>query len=69
MRKQRFMDLSMFICPECGNQIPIMRNHGKRREKYHIKDLYCPFCGKEQQCLEIRKKDYYVTTDGDVLYI
>lgn len=59
MRKQRFMDLSMFICPCCKKSFPIMRNHGHHREKGHIKDIWCPYCKKEQKFTEIRKNDYY----------
>lgn len=33
---------------------------GKRqREKYHIKDLYCPICGSIEKCIEIRWCDTY----------
>lgn len=68
MRKQRYMDLSTFICPECGKTFPIMRPHGKHREKGHIKDIWCPFCKAERKFLEISKKDYYVTATGAVIY-
>lgn len=58
MRKQRFMDLSMMICPECGKSFPIMRNHGQHRERGHIKDIWCPFCKEDRKFMEIRKRDY-----------
>ena len=58
MRKQRFMDLSNFICPVCGKSFPIMRNHGQQREKGHIKDIWCPYCKEDRKFKEIRKRDY-----------
>lgn len=59
MRKQYHMELSMFVCPHCGNTFPLMRYHGKRREKGHIKDIWCPYCKDNRKFLEIRKNDYY----------
>ena len=59
MRKQRFMDLSMFICSECGNTFPIMRNHGQHRERGHVKDIWCPYCKAERKFMEVRRTDYY----------
>lgn len=52
MRKQRFMDLSIMTCVDCGKQFPIMRNHGERRAKGHIKDMWCPWCKKESKFVE-----------------
>ena len=68
MRKQRFMDLSLFICPECGKSIPLMRNHGNHRKKGHIKDLYCPYCNKDQKFKEIRRGDGYIV-NGNMIYM
>lgn len=59
MRKRQCMNLSTFICPECGKTFPIMRNHGRQRERGHIKDIWCPYCQQTQKFLEIRRSDYY----------
>ena len=64
MRKQRFMDLSMFICPECGKSFPIMRSHGQHRGKGHIKDLYCPFCKADRKFREVKRGEGYMTAAG-----
>ena len=69
MRKQRFMDLSLFICPSCGKTIPLMRNHGQHRKKNHIKDLYCPFCKEDQKFKEVKRGEYYRMLDGELIYM
>ncbi len=68
MRKQRFMDQSIFICPVCSNQFPIMRNHGKHRERGHIKDIWCPFCKADRKFREVSKKDYALV-NGKLIYM
>lgn len=42
--KRKPMVMSLFVCPECGLEMPLPRIHGSQREKGHIKDLYCPIC-------------------------
>ncbi len=69
MRKQRFMDLSMLICPECGGTFPIMRNHGSHRERGHIKDIWCPYCKADRKFEEISKRDHFVKENGEVIYM
>ena len=69
MRKQRFMDQSVFICPVCQNKFPLMRNHGNQREKGHIKDLWCPFCKTERKFIEVRHGDVYVDESGRIVYM
>ena len=69
MKKQRFMDQSTFICPVCNNRIPLMRPHGKPRERGHIKDMWCPFCKDDRKFKEIRRTDYFVTMSGEVIYM
>ena len=68
MKKQRFMDLSTFICPECGKSFPIMRNHGQQRKRGHIKDIWCPYCGGVKKFREIRRSDY-IETENSVIYM
>lgn len=36
-----------------------IKRGGHQREKYHIKDLYCPTCGSVEKCIEIRWCDTY----------
>lgn len=68
MKKQRFMDLSMFICPSCGKPFPIMRNHGQHRERNHIKDIWCPYCKSDQKFKEVKRGEM-VMMNGEVVYM
>jgi len=44
---------SNFVCLECGKMgIPIHRK--RNREKGHVKDLYCVYCGKVTHQMELR---------------
>lgn len=61
-------EISKCICPECGKQFPIPRIKGNRREKGHVKNLWCPFCQKTVKMVEIREKDFYTTIDGKIIY-
>lgn len=69
MRKQRYMDQSIFICPVCNNQFPIMRNHGHHRERGHIKDIWCPFCKEDRKFQEVRRRDFVMTATGSIIYM
>lgn len=60
------METSYFVCMECGMVIPLPRKHGKRRERGHIKDIYCPGCKKETKFRERRNGDYEIA--GDSVY-
>lgn len=46
MKKKR-VTIEIYICPECGLKFPIPRE--RRREKGHIKDIWCPICKKTQK--------------------
>ena len=35
-----------YECPECGTKFPIPRKGSKRRDKDHVKDLWCTNCKK-----------------------
>ncbi len=61
-------EISEFVCPECGNKFPIPRPKSMRREKKHVKDLWCPFCKKVVKTTEIKPRDRYVTMSGKVFY-
>lgn len=58
MKRHITINTSDMICPECGRNFPIIRAASKTREKGHIKDLYCPFCKKDQKFREIRSIDF-----------
>lgn len=60
-------EISYFVCPECGNKFPIPRPKSMRREKNHIKDLWCPFCRKVVKSKEIKPTDRFVTMSGEIL--
>lgn len=60
--------ISTLVCPECGMEIPIPRNHGRQREKGHIKDIYCPKCREVKQCKEIKYSEFYRNLDGEIVY-
>ena len=52
------MTPSRFFCTNCGMEgLPIMRPKGNRREKGHLKKLYCLHCKKEVNHMEIRNID------------
>ena len=64
-----------FYCIRCGNKgIPIVRNSASKREKGHLKRLYCVYCNKEvnhyecrdeQDVIDFRKKYEKGDFDGE----
>lgn len=44
-----------YICPDCGFNFMVYRLPQARREKGHIKDLYCPFCDEDKGFIESSK--------------
>jgi len=46
-------------CLGCGNIFPIPRKLNKKREKHHIKHLYCVKCNGEMPHMEIEEDDLY----------
>lgn len=67
MKRQKYV-ISYFICPDCGNTLPLPRKKSKKRDKGHIKDLFCVFCGDVVKTTEVRSGDAYVKDDGNVIY-
>ena len=52
--KNHFL-ISDFYCTKCGKKgLLIPRTFGHYREAGHLKKLYCPYCKKEQNHVEIR---------------
>ena len=67
--RNRNYNISYFICPECGNSIPLPRMKNNKRKKGHIKDLYCPYCNQVVKTTEIRSGDVYVKSNGTIVYV
>lgn len=64
MTKKVKFSSSRFFCTECGNEgIPIMREYNKKREKGHLKRLFCLYCGREVNHAEISDMQGYTYTD------
>ncbi len=59
----RLYKLSDFYCTECGNKgIPIIRSN-KAREPGHLKKLYCLYCNKDTNMIEIKQNGKYTLED------
>lgn len=55
---------SRFFCTECGHEgIPIQRKQGAQREPGHLKKLYCIYCKKEVNHVEVREIGGYTEED------
>ena len=70
MGKKVKTEASNFICLECGKMgIPIQRK--RSREKGHVKDLYCVYCGKVTHQMELRNDtaDMYEYNQDPETYI
>ena len=65
MSKRQSYTISHFLCPECGNEIPLPRRSNRNRESGHIKDIYCPYCNKVQQFLEFKSNQPIRNMDGE----
>ena len=68
MRKNPY-SISQFVCSECGIIIPLPRFKGRKREKKHEKDIYCPNCRQERTFTEYREKDCYRTMAGELVEV
>lgn len=57
-------EISQFFCTKCGHStIPIQRHNGGYREPGHLKNLYCPYCREEHNCVEVRPDNSKYTFD------
>lgn len=65
--KRKVRVISNFVCPECGLEFPLPRIHGQQRKNGHIKDVFCPVCGKVQKFQEYKYKQCYKTLDGEII--
>lgn len=47
--------ISDFYCTQCGKKaLMIPRQQSKQREPGHLKNIFCIYCQKENNCVEIR---------------
>lgn len=60
----RQLQISDFYCTQCGNKnIPIIRQEGQKREPGHLKKLFCLYCAKETNNVEIKYPSQYTLDD------
>ena len=63
VKDERIQKLSDFYCTECGHKgIPIIRTK-KAREPGHLKKLFCLYCQKEVNMVEIKQNGRYTLED------
>lgn len=66
IRNYHFSD---FYCTVCGKKnFPIIRKPGKEKEPGHLKKLYCIYCQKEQNMIEIKQFGKYTLQDFYIEY-
>ena len=54
----RAMETHRFFCPRCGQEsIPLARKIGQKREKHHLKMLYCYHCKMTLNHVECRDEE------------
>lgn len=54
-KRKKNMEHHDFYCLKCGKPgIPILRQRGHERGKYHRKRLYCIYCQQEVNHMECR---------------
>lgn len=46
------MESSKLLCEQCGTEMLIPRKRGQRRERGHIKHMYCYKCEEETAFVE-----------------
>lgn len=68
MSKKINYSISNFICPDCGSSIPLPRQKNRKRNKEHVKDLWCPYCKKVVKTTEMREGDMFITLDHKIIY-
>lgn len=55
---------SRFFCTNCGREgIPVARKKGQERKSGHLKKLYCIYCDKEVNHVEIKLAGDYSYED------
>ena len=57
MAKGNRFDMSSFYCPKCGKKaMDLPRPRSLTRQAFHRKKLYCPWCKKTYNCIEVRNE-------------
>jgi len=60
---------SEFYCVKCGKRgMPCFRNKGQKREKGHLKKLYCIYCNDTINHIEIKPDERYSFEDFKMEY-
>lgn len=60
----RMAVFSDFYCTECGKKgIPILRKIGQERESGHLKKIFCLYCQKDCNMVEIKPNSSYTLED------
>ena len=55
---------SDMYCTQCGKKgIPVQRNKGRQREPGHLKKMFCVYCQKEQNMVEVKNFGGYSLND------
>ena len=66
MSKNCKMNFHDFYCLNCGKKsMALPRKLGFQKEAMHRKKLYCPWCAKEVNCIEVRnleEKEQFLAT-------
>lgn len=58
------LTISDMYCTQCGQKnIPIQRKKGHARESGHLKKMYCIYCQKDVNMVEIRGFGSYTLDD------
>ena len=65
----RNLQISDFYCTRCGlKNLPLPRIAGKEKEPGHLKKLFCLYCQKEVNMVEIKFKGKYSLDDFWIEY-
>lgn len=69
IKDNRKMMLSDFYCTCCSHKgIPVFRTRGKEKEPGHLKKLFCLYCQREVNMVEIRPMGKYTLDDFLIEY-
>lgn len=63
-RRSNIYKSSRFVGIGCETVIPLPRVY-RQREKGHVKDIWCPICGKVHGFKEYKANEYWMTMSGE----
>lgn len=67
MSKEIF--ISDFYCTKCGRKTyPLARKVSRQHEPGHLKNMWCPYCEEERNCVEIRPFGQYTLEEFKIEY-